>query len=252
MNLKQIRLSNMLMLMDIKNISQKDFADRVGSTPSELSQIKNPKHERNIGDNLAKRIETEFGLPEYWMSTQHDFQRMDLNKLEIDVGGATKNAIRYDQIGDVSSWDSKTPLGEDDIEVPYYMDVELSAGHGNEGVYEDKGLKLRFGKSFLRRKNVNVEKAACVRISGDSMEPKLSDGDLVAINTGDTKIHDGKTYAINHDGLLRVKKLYLMPGGGVRISSVNKEEYPDEILTVQDRQLLEVIGVVFHSQSEDW
>ncbi|MOA47150.1 HTH-type transcriptional regulator PrtR [compost metagenome] len=82
------------------------------------------------------------------------------------------------------------------------------------------------------------------------MEPRLSDGDVVGINTDDTRIRDGKAYGIRHGDLLRVKYLIEQPGGGVIILSMNREEFQDENLTYQQRrEQLVVLGRVFWSSS---
>ena len=53
-------------------------------------------------------------------------------------------------------------------------------------------------------------------------------------------------YALDHDGLLRVKLLYRQPGGGLRLRSYNSEEHPDE--SYDGRYVAEnlrIIGKVF-------
>lgn len=152
-------------------------------------------------------------------------------------------------IGHIDAWDSNTVVDEDEIEVPYYMDVELAAGYGGELANEIKGPKLRFSKSTFRNCGVQPEAAACVKVSGNSMEPRLYDGDVVGVDTMDKRIVDGKTYAINHDGLLRVKRLYRLPGGGIRINSMNTAEYPDEHYDAEEAKYIVVIGRVFWHSS---
>jgi len=157
-----------------------------------------------------------------------------------------KNA---EYIGRVDAWDSSTEVDEEEVEVPFYMEIELAAGVGGELAPEIKGPKLRFSKSTLRRCGVQPEAAACVKVSGNSMEPRLYDGDVVGVDTMDKRIVDGKTYAINHDGLLRVKRLYRLPGGGIRINSMNTAEYPDEHYDAEEAKYIAVIGRVFWHSS---
>ena len=152
-------------------------------------------------------------------------------------------------LGHVDAWDSNTELDEDEVEVPYYMDVELAAGTGSDAATENPGFKLRFSKSTLRRCNVDAANAACVKVSGNSMEPRLFDGDVVGVNTADKSVVDGKTYAINHDGMLRVKRLYRLPSGGLRVNSINSAEHPDESYTAVERQSIQIIGKVFWHSS---
>ena len=75
----------------------------------------------------------------------------------------------------------------------------------------------------------------------------MPDGTTVGVNTADTGIRDGEIYALDHDGMLRVKYLYRKPGGGMMIRSQNQDEHPDEHYTAQDisNQNIRIIGRVF-------
>ncbi|MGK8440645.1 XRE family transcriptional regulator [Ectopseudomonas hydrolytica] len=128
----------------------------------------------------------------------------------------------------IEVWDDQTPLGPDEVELPFYKEVELSAGKGSEVMLETGGRKLRFGRRSLQRKGVQPEAAACAAVIGNSMEPVLPDGSTVGIDTACLQVQDGKMYAIDHAGQLRVKLLYRLPGGGLRIRSYNEAEHPDE------------------------
>ena len=73
----------------------------------------------------------------------------------------------------------------------------------------------------------------------------LPDGATIGVDIGSTTIKDGKIYALDHDGMLRVKLVYRLPGGGIRLSSYNKDEYPDEIYTAEQATLIRIIGRMF-------
>jgi phage repressor protein C with HTH and peptisase S24 domain len=145
-------------------------------------------------------------------------------------------------LGQFDLWDDDTPLHEDDIELPFFREVELAAGSGRTEVQENHGLKLRFSKRTLKRQSVQIEHAACVLVSGNSMEPVLPDGCTIGIDTSKKQINNGRMYAIDHDGELRVKMLYKMPGGSVRLRSYNEHEWPDETVPAQD---IKILGQVF-------
>ena len=83
------------------------------------------------------------------------------------------------------------------------------------------------------------------------MEPVLPDGSTVGVDQGTTTVSDGKMYAIDHGGQLRVKTLYRLPGGGVRMRSFNREEHPDEEYSLGDMQEHEIVilGRVFWSSA---
>ena len=77
------------------------------------------------------------------------------------------------------------------------------------------------------------------------MEPILPHGATVGVDTSATNVIDGKMYAVNHDGMLRIKVLYNLPGGGLRLRSYNTDEYPDERLDADQVKQVKVIGKVF-------
>ncbi|HDL7195551.1 TPA: XRE family transcriptional regulator [Yersinia enterocolitica] len=144
----------------------------------------------------------------------------------------------------VKAWDKNTPLDDDEVEVPFLRDIEFACGDGSVADEDYNGFMLRFSKATLRRIGANTDGSGilCFPARGNSMEPKISDGATVAINTDDKKIVDGKMYAINEDGWKRVKMLYRTGPGRISIRSYNKSEYPDEEKDLKD---VEIVGRVF-------
>ncbi|MBY6104880.1 helix-turn-helix transcriptional regulator [Ferrimonas balearica] len=147
----------------------------------------------------------------------------------------------------VDSWDDNTPLDPDDVEVPYMTGVSLSAGQGILSYAEDHGGRLRFSRHTLRKQGIQAANVVCVRVDGESMDPVLPDGATVGIDTANTEIRDGKIYAINHDGLLRVKVLQKLPGDGLRLRSYNmdKATFPDEDYYRTELDNIRVLGRIF-------
>lgn len=153
-------------------------------------------------------------------------------------------------LGDpIEAWDDDTPLDDDEVYVPFLKEVELAAGSGRTSIETSSKRKLRFGKATLRNQGVQFDKAVAVTVHGDSMAPMLPDGSTVGVDTGSTIVRDGKTYAINHDGQLRVKTLHRLPDGGIRMRSFNREEYPDEEYTLEEMEQknISILGRVFWS-----
>lgn len=144
----------------------------------------------------------------------------------------------------VDAWSSINPLPTDEVEIPFLKDIELAAGTGRSTSEDYNGYKLRFSKATLRRVGANTdgEGVLCFPAKGSSMEPVIPDGATVAIDTLNRQIIDGEIFAINQDGLMRIKQLYRRPGGKILIRSFNREEYEDEIA---DENSIDVIGFVF-------
>lgn len=152
-------------------------------------------------------------------------------------------------LADIDEWDEKSPLRDDEVEVPFLREVELAAGSGRFVIQEDVGENLRFKKKNLRENNVQFGNAKCVTVRGNSMMPVLRDGATVGVDLGKTALGDvidGDLYAINHNGQLRVKQLFRLPQG-IRLRSFNREDHPDEeysFMQMQDEQIA-ILGHVF-------
>lgn len=221
---------NTLTLIRRDNL-KKWFSDKVvpekdRSYVSQLISGKTP----SFGEKAARRLEMENNMPAFYLDTPQ-------SKATENVSSNIK------EFGAFDLWDRNTPLNSDEVAVPFYQDVRLSAGNGfADDIADYNNFKLRFSKATLRKQGVQFENAVCVIADGNSMEPVIPDGTTVGIDLGNKTIRDGKIYAINHGGLLRIKLLYNMPNEQVKIRSYNSDEHPDEIAELQD---ISVLGKVF-------
>jgi phage repressor protein C with HTH and peptisase S24 domain len=228
--IKDVRRQNMQTLAE-RFPSRAQFSEHIGKSPSQINQIIGKTPLKEVGHKMAREVEKVFGLPEGWMDTDHS------------VSAIKENIPQYD-LGHVDVYESDEPLHPDEIEVPFFTEVELSAGNGFNNVSEIATQQMRFNLATLSSAGVAPSRAACCKVSGDSMEPMLPDGATVGIDTSDTHIKDGKVYAINHGGMLRVKFLYRMPFNGLRIRSANPD-YQDEEISGEAAKDIRIIGRVF-------
>ncbi|WP_244185603.1 XRE family transcriptional regulator [Ectopseudomonas oleovorans] len=223
-----------------KGIRYATFAAMLGVDPQNV----NNWFSRGVPANKHRDVCKQLGLSFEWLLDG------TLPK-EASWGGASTTTVgasaQAEITGSVEEWSDDTPLDDDTVALPFLKEVELAAGSGLTAVERSSNKQLRFGKYSLKKEGVQAEHAVAVTVRGNSMEPVLPDGATVAVNTIDKTITDGKTYAINHAGQLRVKLLYRLPGGGLRIRSYNRDEHPDEEYTpaqVQEQEI-SVIGRVF-------
>lgn len=75
----------------------------------------------------------------------------------------------------------------------------------------------------------------------DSMEPVIWKGDNYVVDTTDATVEDGATYCIFYGGKQRVRRLFALPGGGLRLSP-NNPRY--ETIDIADARAIRVIGRV--------
>ncbi|MFG0827865.1 helix-turn-helix transcriptional regulator [Pseudomonas sp. CJQ_7] len=225
-------------LMIERGLTPKMLADQLNVTP----QVLNNWFKRGLPARAAFLAARELQVSVEWLEDG-----------TIPISGGPPDpyvpASNARLLGPIDAWDDDTPLDDDEVEVPFLKEVELSAGSGRTVVEQSHKQRLRFGKLTLRRQGVQPGDAVCVTVSGNSMEPVLPDKSTVGVDQGSTAVVDGKMYAIDHDGQLRVKTLYRLPGGGIRMRSFNRDEHPDEEYTAQEMidQNIIIKGKVFWS-----
>ena len=129
------------------------------------------------------------------------------------LGGAEERPIGYVA--------SVRPLGDDLVVVPR-LAVDASAGPGTIVEQEPRRGRVAFGAGFLREIAGGSAATSMLRVSGDSMEPTLADGDeiLVASRDPGEPLRDG-IYVLRADGALLVKRIARNPSGGLTIRSDN-------------------------------
>ena len=71
LTIKDIRLHNLLRLLEETGLSKTAFALQVQTSAAYLSQIISVKTERNMGDFMARNIELAFKKPKGWMDNLH-------------------------------------------------------------------------------------------------------------------------------------------------------------------------------------
>jgi phage repressor protein C with HTH and peptisase S24 domain len=146
----------------------------------------------------------------------------------------------------ILAWDDVEELGEGYVLIPR-LDVKFSAGNGRMVWHVDeKGQKQAFRKAWCIRLGINPDHAATIVNEGQSMEPRLIDGDSLVVDYKNTQLVDGKVYAIAYQSELYIKRLFKQPGGGLLVRSDNpdKTRFPDMNLSPDDVQHVQVIARV--------
>lgn len=123
-----------------------------------------------------------------------------------------------------------------------YVNVSGSAGPGTE-VFEEAVVKVRVDVRLLReRVGSNFGNIKIAAVSGDSMEPTLSHGDQVLVDTSCRRFIDDAIYAIQQDGHLRFKRIQLKLDGSIVVrsdGSTNVETY-----TAEEAARFFIVGLV--------
>lgn len=106
------------------------------------------------------------------------------------------------------------------------MNVTASAGGGSVVTTEDTDGYLAFEPSWLHRMGLNRAELFTMPTMGESMEPTIKAGEYVLCSSAEhhTKIGDG-IYVIRLEGNVLVKRLQVLPGGILEVSSDNSQFY---------------------------
>lgn len=87
METKDIRRTNLKVLLNASELKQADFAGRCGLAPSVISQLINGH--RNLGDTLARKIEEAFAVQRGWLDIPHGEKQKSADSVE----GKTEKVI---------------------------------------------------------------------------------------------------------------------------------------------------------------
>lgn len=129
------------------------------------------------------------------------------------------------------------------VKVPRF-EVKASAGGGaiihSEQIVDHLYFRTEWVKNVL---GIPRDFLALISVQGDSMEPTLSNGDLILIDTRTSRVEDGAIYVVQYEDALLVKRLQKKYDGSVVIRSDNTL-YEPEILHGEEAINLKIVGRV--------
>ncbi|HHW4685780.1 MAG TPA: S24 family peptidase [Xylella sp.] len=172
---------------------------------------------------------------------------MELDEDGYPFEGAPSKYRAKIHTGEVRVVDGENDIDERTDVLLDEIDVILSCGVGNTvPEFVETKIRMPFQLSWFRKHGVKPENVKLMRVNGDSMERTIYDGDRVAVHLADKRIRDGKVYAIVIGNDAKLKRLYTLRDGSLRVSSDNtdKENYPDEIIPAREIDTIFIIGRV--------
>ncbi|UHQ21920.1 hypothetical protein LVB77_14725 [Lysobacter sp. 5GHs7-4] len=120
--------------------------------------------------------------------------------------------------------------------------VALGAGVAPDEYAEAHSLK--FKRSSLRRKGLRPGALEIYYGSGDSMEPRIKDGDAILVDRGDTRLVDDRIYFIRFDGHFFVKRLQVHSEFTFIVSDNRDDPQWRKPILVKEGDDFEIIGRV--------
>ncbi|GKX62279.1 LexA family transcriptional regulator [Pragia fontium] len=216
-------------IMTEKNLNQTELAKLAGASPQSVT---NWLKRNSMSKNVARIICEKTGYSIDWLL------------FGLGQDAHTDTNLKPSRLQPIT-WEEISTTNTEFVEVPV-LDIHLSAGDGYYNTEENEIYTLPFRAHTLRREGIHVENLKVVRVTGDSMEPKLSDNDTVSIDTADKIVRDGKMYAIRIGDVQKIKTLIQNSDGSITMRSYNAN-YKDEIVAKEQIECGEftVIGRVW-------
>lgn len=210
------------------HLSASDFAKNRGVTPQHV----NNWFKRGVPMGKLNEIAELLCVSSRWLHTGMGPKHPPVNFL-LDGPNARNALPTRETTGKYLTGSACTPE-KTDVEIPLHPTFTSTEC-------------IRVSLLSLETLKVNPERAVGAYMVDNSMTDIIQQGAILAIDSGRTQIIDGEIYAVEHDGMLRIKYLYNRPGGGLRMRSHNAGEHPDEYLTYEQRfeQNFQIVGWVF-------
>lgn len=225
----------------VGNESARSFARRVGISSTSISKYLSQESLPSVDRLVA--IAVASGVDLRWLACGDDWA-------SVLSGGKIpepQSAVQEEN-GSYAADKDTSPLCQpetsmDDFTLIDSYQVFASAGQGSFVSSEQKSDPVPFRTEWLKKEGLSVDRLAVIRAKGDSMEPTISDDDVILVNliNGDAP-RDG-LYVLRMDTSLFVKRLHFDILGGMKVISDNPA-HDTFVLTKEQRAEVEIIGRV--------
>lgn len=228
--------------------TQSDLFEEVLVRVKEVSQV--PEME-----SLATWIGFDQKTFDGWLKKQ----KVPLNVLEglakkysssveyLLFGGSEKPPVELilSKKGEIEKYvaNEQSPAFNNLVRIPQY-EIRASAGNGC-ATHEESVIGFLEASREWVRNVIHAEpgKLAIITVDGDSMEPSLQHGEQVLLDLRRNRFDNDAVYAIQYNGLLRIKRVQILHNGHIVIKSDNPA-YEPETLSNSEAADLRVIGRV--------
>lgn len=192
MDTNSIRREN-LRALAARYDTQAEFAAACGTAPSVISLIVSPNPKRNLGHQLARKIEAAQKLPMGWLDSVHAKESGETVDLTSLPAALAQKINSYRAVVEIERFDIAGSMGPGTEPPEMNMIVEhmsLDAGWVRQNlVYTSlENLKLISGR-------------------GDSMAPTIRSGDALIVDVGVTTVDSDAIYYFQMRGQLHIKRI---------------------------------------------
>lgn len=154
--------------------------------------------------------------------------------------------VSLDDLAGLALAKSGGPDSHDLVPLPFYEDVQASAGAGlSAPSWPRAESAVAFDQGFLRDKGATPDRCTVIKARGDSMSPTIPDGSLLVVDHSQTQVSNGFIMVISLGDDLLVKRIRRRLDGLIDLISDN-QAYAPETLGPDMLQQLRVVGRVVY------
>ena len=217
MDTKEIRRTNLRLLAEQYG-GQRELADKADIMPSQLSHIIGINPIRNLGEQLARKIERNLGLSSGFL----------------------------DQPFPASLSANSFPL-ETSIYLPV---IEISIISGSNSFELKKVADGVLTKKWLQDNGVSSEKVFEYGISDNNMSPNLMPNDRLIVDAAQNEWIDASVFLVCLNGRLQFKRFFRLLGDEFKLSNdnIDKALFPDLIIPFSKIGEIGIVGRVIAIQ----
>ena len=231
------------------NIPSMEFKERLRKAMDDI-KIDQPTLGKNVGVSVT--------TVQYWLTGRNKPNRNRIQTI-ASILGVSASWLEFGTepstpVEKTITESEKEPFPVDKyVFIPRY-EAKISAGGGyHNGDHVEISKTHAFRKDWIRKNNWREEDLCVVEASGHSMEPKISDGDVLLVNMADKGLQSGEVYVLSFPGEgVRAKRFHRTADGRVKISSDNpdKAQYPDEFYSPEEATHLNIVGKVVRREGK--
>lgn len=199
--MKTTRRNNLLRLLD-EHDHDVDFAEACGLATGHVSQMKNGS--RQMGDDVARRIEEKKRLPPGWMDLP-PANEVRQERAEYQIGRTRVPVVGTAQLGSEGYW----------------LELEFPVGNGD---------------GFVEYPSRDPN-AYAVRCKGDSMRPRIKPGEFVVVEPNHAYAPGDEVVVKDTRGRVMVKVFNFSRDGTIELGSINENHPP---ITIEAREVVAV------------
>lgn len=224
MDIYEFRRRRLNALIKEKYKYRKQVAEAIGWSEARLSQILSPTYRggRGFAEKVARKLESD----------------LQLEPMYFDLGAA-EGRLPESHVGDVPSNDSGVVM------IPLSRMLPNKPGNScPEFEAVTDAAERPYLQAWIEGRNLSWDRLRRFEVKGDSMEPTMREGDVVLVNCDDTKVTDGRMYAIRYATEVRMRQLSRRLDGTLTLRCINPLYSEETIPAAVAEEHIFIIGRV--------